>query len=62
MRFVVRRNKGGDFYWQLVGGNGEVMAHSEMMSRKESCMDSIASIQRNASDAEVVDRTDEESD
>lgn len=59
MKFVVRRNKGGEFFWQLVGANGEVMAVSEGMSRKQSCMDSIDSVKRKASDADVVDRTDE---
>ena len=59
MKFVIRRNKGGEFFWQLVGSNGEVMAVSEGMSRKESCQNSINSIKRNAADADVVDRSDE---
>jgi uncharacterized protein YegP (UPF0339 family) len=59
VKFVVRKNKGGEFYYQVVGGNGEVMAVSEGMSRKQSCLDSIESIKKNASDADVVDRTDE---
>lgn len=59
MKFVIRKNKGGEFFWQLVGSNGEVMAVSEGMSRKESCKNSIDSIKRSASDAEVVDRSDE---
>lgn len=61
MKFVVRKNKGGEFFWQLVGGNGEVMAVSEGMSRKQSCLDSIESVQKRAAEAEVVDRTDEDS-
>jgi uncharacterized protein YegP (UPF0339 family) len=59
MKFVVRKNKGGEFYWQLVAGNGEVMASSEGMTRKQSCLDSIASIKKGAADAEVVDKSDE---
>jgi uncharacterized protein YegP (UPF0339 family) len=59
VKFVVRRNKGGEFFWQLVGSNGEVMAVSEGMSRKQSCLDSIDSIKRSASGADVVDRTEE---
>lgn len=59
MKFVVRKNKGGEFFWQLVGGNGEVMAVSEGMGRKQSCMDSIDSIKRRAAEADIVDRTDE---
>jgi uncharacterized protein YegP (UPF0339 family) len=60
MKFVVRKNKAGEFYWQVVGGNGEVMAFSQGMSRKQSCIDSIESIKKNAGGAEVVDKTDEE--
>jgi hypothetical protein len=59
MKFVIHRNKAGEFYWQLVGGNGEVMANSEGMTRKQSCMDSIDSIKRRAADADVVDMSDE---
>lgn len=59
MKFVIRRDKAGEFYWQLVGGNGEVMANSEGMTRKQSCMDSIDSIKRRAADADVVDMSDE---
>jgi uncharacterized protein YegP (UPF0339 family) len=59
VKFVVRKNKGGEFYWQLVAGNGEVMASSEGMTRKQSCLDSIDSIKKNASSADVVDKSDE---
>lgn len=59
MKFVVRKNKAGEFYWQLVGANGEVMANSEGMTRKQSCMDSIDSIKRRAADADVVDMSDD---
>jgi uncharacterized protein len=59
MRFVIRKAKNGEFYWQLVGGNGEVMAVSEQMKQKQSCMSAIASVQKNAGDAQVVDKSDE---
>jgi len=62
MRFVVRKNKAGEFYYQIVGGNGEVMAHSQGMSRKQSCLDSIESLKKNAGGAEVVDKSDEAGD
>ena len=60
MRFAIRRNTAGQFWWQLVAGNGEVMASSEAMTRKESCLSSIESIRGGAANAEVVDRSDEE--
>jgi uncharacterized protein YegP (UPF0339 family) len=59
VKFVVRKNKGGEFFWQLVGRNGEVMAVSEGMSRKQSCLDSIASVKSSAGAADVVDKSDE---
>jgi uncharacterized protein YegP (UPF0339 family) len=62
VKFVIRRNKSGEFFWQVVGGNGEVMAFSQGMTRKQSCVDSIESIKRNAGGAEVVDRSDEDND
>jgi uncharacterized protein len=60
MKFVVHRSKDGRFYWTVVGGNGEVMAQSQTMSAKASCLSSIESIRKNAADAEVVDKTDED--
>ena len=60
MRFVVRKAKNGEFFWQLVGGNGEVMIVSEQMKQKQSCLSSIASVQKNAADAQVVDKSDED--
>jgi hypothetical protein len=58
MKFVVRKNARGLFRWQAVGNNGEVMAVSENMTRKQSCLSAIETIKRQAGDAEVVDKTD----
>ena len=60
MKFVVHKSKDGRFYWEVVGGNGETMAVSQMMQAKASCLSSIESIRKNASDAEVEDKTAEE--
>jgi len=60
VKFVVHKSKDGRFYWEVVGGNGETMAVSQMMQAKASCLSSIASIQKNAGDADVVDKSDEE--
>jgi uncharacterized protein YegP (UPF0339 family) len=62
MKFVVRKNKAGEFYYQLVGGNGEIMCFSQGMTRKQSCLDSIESIKRHAAGADVVDKSDEDKD
>ena len=59
MKFVIHRSKDDRFFWTVVGGNGEVMAQSQMMQAKSSCLSSIESIMKNASGATVVDKTDE---
>jgi len=60
MKFVVSRNAAGEFFWRLIGANGEVMVVSEGMSRKQSCMDSIDSVKRGAAEAQVVDESTED--
>jgi uncharacterized protein YegP (UPF0339 family) len=60
MKFVVHKSKDGRFYWEVVGGNGETMAVSQMMQAKASCLSSIESIMKNAAGATVVDKTDED--
>ena len=60
VKFVIHRSKDDRFYWTVVGGNGEVMAQSQMMQAKASCMSSIESIMKNAAGATVVDKTDED--
>jgi uncharacterized protein YegP (UPF0339 family) len=61
MKFVVRKNAKGEFRWQAVGNNGEVMAVSERMTRKQSCLSAIDVVKKQAAAAEVVDKTDEPS-
>ena len=51
MKFVIHRSKDDRFYWTVVGGNGEVMAQSQMMQAKASCLSSIESIMKNAAGA-----------
>ena len=61
VKFVIHRSKDDRFYWTVVGGNGEVMAQSQMMQAKASCLSSIESIMKNAAGATIVDKTDEDS-
>jgi uncharacterized protein YegP (UPF0339 family) len=42
---VILRNEAGKFRWRAVGDNNEIMAASQMMERKQSCLDSIATVQ-----------------
>jgi len=57
MHFSISGSEDGQFYWELVGGNGEIIAVSETYTRKESAKDTIASVQAAAGLASVVDYT-----
>ena len=57
---MIHRSKDDRFYWTVVGANGEVMAQSQMMQAKASCLSSIESIMKNAAGATVVDKTNED--
>jgi uncharacterized protein YegP (UPF0339 family) len=56
MRFEIRRSSNNQFYWVIVGGNGEVMAQSETMVAKASCESAIRSVKAGAGSAPVVDK------
>lgn len=57
MKFVVKKTSNGQFRFNLVSSNGQVVATSESYTRKNSAMDTIASIQKNAGTAAVDDET-----
>ena len=59
MYFVIRRNASGQFWFRIVGGNHETIAHSEMYTSKQSAQNAIAAIQREAGAASSLDMTDE---
>lgn len=61
MRFVIRRNAAGQFWWPAVGDNNKIMAASELMTNKQSCIDAIATVKREAATARVDDNTAETS-
>lgn len=58
MKFVVRKNKAGQFWWRAVGDNNEIMAGSELMDDKQSCLDAIAVVKVEAANAKVYDKTE----
>jgi uncharacterized protein YegP (UPF0339 family) len=45
VKFVVKKVSNGQFRFNLVASNGQVVATSESYMRKDSAMDTIASIQ-----------------
>lgn len=57
-KFVVRNTKTG-VKFDLKATNGEVIATSEVYKTKKTCLNGVASVQKNAPVAEVEDQTAE---
>ena len=53
-KFEMYADKAGEFRFRLKARNGQVVATSEGYKTKESCLNGIASVQKNAPEAEVV--------
>jgi uncharacterized protein YegP (UPF0339 family) len=58
MKFEIKKSSTGQFRFNLVASNGQVVATSESYSRKQSALDTIASIKKNVSNADVDDLSD----
>ena len=58
MKFVVKKTSNGEFRFNMVATNGQVVATSESYKQKGSALNTIASIQKNAGGASVDDQTD----
>lgn len=58
-KFVIKKDKKGQFRFNLKAGNGEIIATSESYTTKAGCKNGIASVQKNAPIAEIVDETEE---
>ena len=58
-KFVLKKGSTGKYHFNLVASNGQVIATSEAYERKESALNGIDSVKRNAPDAEVDDQTGE---
>jgi len=56
-KFVITKDKGGEFRFVLKASNGEVIAQSEGYAAKASALNGIESVRKNAADATVVDET-----
>jgi hypothetical protein len=57
VKFVITKAKNGQFMFNLVAANGQIVATSEQYAAKASALETIASIQKSAGDASVVDET-----
>ena len=58
-RFERKEAKNGAPYFVLKAGNGQVIGQSEMYSSEASRDNGIASVMKNAPEAEIVDETAE---
>lgn len=47
-KFLILKSTNGEFYFNLVAGNGEVVLTSERYSNKAACENGIASVKENA--------------
>jgi MIP family channel proteins len=53
-KFVVEKGAGGKYHFTLVAGNGQVIATSEVYERRETALNGIESVRKNAPDAEIA--------
>ncbi|MCU1411295.1 MAG: hypothetical protein JWR04_2002 [Rhodoglobus sp.] len=56
-KFVITKDKKGEFRFSLKAGNGEIIAISEGYAAKASALNGIESVRKNAADAVVVDES-----
>ncbi len=52
-KFEVYQDKAGEYRFRLKAKNGEVIAVSEGYTAKDSCLNGIESVKKNAPDAEI---------
>jgi len=58
-KFVLKKGTAGGFHFNLLAGNGQVIATSQHYESKASAMNGIKSVQTNAPDAAIEDETED---
>jgi len=58
-KYVLKKGTSGKFHFNLVAGNGEVIATSQTYERKESARAGIKSVQTNAGTDTIEDETED---
>jgi uncharacterized protein YegP (UPF0339 family) len=58
-KFVLKKGSTGKFHFNLHAANGQVIATSEAYNSKESALNGIESVKKNAADARVEDETND---
>ena len=56
-KFVLKKGSAGKFRFNLVAGNGEIIATSEAYESKASAKNGIEAVRKAAASAEVEDQT-----
>ncbi|MBR0459886.1 MAG: YegP family protein [Victivallales bacterium] len=56
-KFQIKASKNGGFIFNLLAGNGQVIASSQVYKSIETTKAGIASVQKNAPDAAIEDQT-----
>ncbi len=56
-KFVLEKGSTGKYHFNLHAANGQVIATSQHYESKESALNGIESVKRNAPDAEIKDKT-----
>lgn len=57
-KFEIYKDKAGKFRFRLKAGNGEIIASGEAYESKAAAKNGVASVQKNAADAALVDLTE----
>ena len=57
MKFEVKLNDAGEFFWHLVASNGNIICWSEGYARKADALHAVELVKNNAMEAEVVDKS-----
>ena len=57
-KFELYQDKKGEFRFRLKAANGQVIATGEGYKSKDSCMNGIESVKKNAAGAETVETKD----
>ena len=56
-KFEINKSKDGQYYFNLIAPNNEIIATSEMYTTKQSCKNGIESVKENAPTARIQDNT-----
>jgi len=56
-KFVLKKGSSGKFHFNLVAGNGQVIATSEAYESRAAAVNGIESVKTNAPGAEIDDQT-----